>query len=122
MAAAYPLDLATVLQASKARTQPAAFRMLRPRRGMPYAQAIGTLAPAIYSVQFRFGPGDAVRFALWFTLTLDRGRLPFVLPIRTETGAVDHECQFLPDGLAEPVEEGGTTLYSATMMAAPVEA
>lgn len=116
---AYPLDLRTVLQSSKSRSQPAAFRISDPRRGMPYVQAIGTIAPTRWAVQFRFTPDEAVRFQLWLSVTLQGGLLKFTMPIRTEAGLISHLCQFLPDGLGDCREEGNSFTYEAQIIGAP---
>ena len=117
---AYPLDLRTVVRASKSRSQPAAFRTSEPRRGMPYVQAIGTTAPQQWSVQFRFTQAEAVRFILWFTEILQGGELEFTMPLRTEAGAVSHLLQFLPDGLGDCSEDGESFTYEAQLVGAPV--
>jgi hypothetical protein len=116
---AYPLDLRTVLQSSKSRSQPAAFRMAEPRRGMPYVRAIGTIAPTQWNVQFHFTPAEAVRFQLWLAVTLQFGLLEFTMPIRTEAGLVSHLCQFLPDGLLDCKEEGESFIYEAQLIGVP---
>jgi len=117
MAEPYPLNLRTVLQSSKSRTQPASFRLSEPRRGYAYAQAIGTDTPVFWDVEFRFTPAEAIRFQLWFTQVIGRGLLEFILPIRTEFGLIDHTCRFLPDGLGDCREDGQSFAYSAKLMA-----
>lgn len=117
MAEPYPLNLRTVLQSSKSRSQPAAFRLSEPRRGYAYAQAIGTDTPVFWDVEFRFTPAEAIRFQLWFTQVIGRGLLEFILPIRTEFGLIDHTCRFLPDGLGDCREDGQSFSYSAKLMA-----
>lgn len=117
MTAAYPLDLRTVLSASKSRTQPASFRMNEPRRGYGYAQAIGTDTPVFWDVEFRFSRPDAVRFMLWFITVINRGLLEFTMPIRTEFGDIEHVCRFLPDGLGDCMEDGQSVTYTAQIMA-----
>lgn len=117
MPEAYPLDLRTIIRASKSRSQPAAFRMNEPRRGYGYAQATGTDTPVFWSVEFRFTRPEAVRFQLWFAVSLERGVNDFTLPLRTEFGLITHTCRFLPDGLLDVREEGEAFVYSATIMA-----
>jgi len=116
----YPLSLGTILRASKSRSQSAAFRMTEPRRGMPYAQAIGTTAPQQWDVQFRFTWEDAVRFQLWFTQNLENGANDFTMALRTEAGLVTHLLQFLPDGLSDCRQEGEAFVYDARMVGSPV--
>lgn len=116
----YPLDLRTVIRASKNRSQPAAFTHALPRRGMPYARAVGTVAPEQWSVQFRFTRSEATVFKLWFETVLQRGELPFNMFLRTEAGSVEHELQFLPDGLGDCMEEGETFVYDAQFIGAPL--
>lgn len=114
---AFPLSLRTILRTSKSRSQPAAFSMSQPRRGYAYVQATGTDTPVFWDVQFRFTPGEAVRFQLWFTQYLERGINDFTLPIRTEFGLVTHTCRFLPESLLDTGEDGGSFTYTATIMA-----
>lgn len=114
---AYPLDLRTILRASKSRTQPASFRIAEPRRGYGYAQAVGTDTPVFWDVEFRFSPDDAIRFQLWFITVINRGMLEFTLPIRTEFGLINHVCRFLPDGLGDCREDGASFTYTAKIMA-----
>ena len=115
--AAYPLTLRTVLRASKSRTQPASFRMPMPRRGSGYAQRLGTLPPVLWSVTFRFTRDEAALFQVWFVSILERGSLPFTMPLRTEFGSLTHELQFLPDSLLDAREEGELWSYRASMSA-----
>lgn len=112
----YPFALRTAL-ASKSRSQPAAFSLSEPRRGFGYARATGTDTPVFWDVQFLFTRGEAVRFQLWFTQTLQRGLLEFVLPLRTEFGTLPHTCRFLPDSLLDCSDTGGLFRYSARIMA-----
>jgi len=113
----YPLTLRTILRASKSRTQPASFSMSDPRRGAPYAQAIGTDTPVIWDVTFCFTQPEAVVFQLWFTQIIRRGLDEFSMPIRTEFGLITHTCRFLPDGLLTTTEQGALWSYKATIMA-----
>lgn len=113
----FPLSLRTIVRASKSRSQPAAFRMSEPRRGYAYVQATGTDTPVFWKVEFRFTRSEAVRFKLWFEVSLQRGVNDFTLPIRTEFDLIEHTCRFLPDSLLDLREEGETFAYSATIMA-----
>lgn len=117
MPAVYPIHLRSILRASKSRTQPAAFSMSEPRRGPGYAMPTGTDTPVLWDVAFRFTTAEALVFQLWFRNTIQRGVLPFTLPIRTEFGLLDHECRFLPDSLLPAHEDGETWGYTATIRA-----
>ena len=117
MAEPYPLALRTIIQASKARTQPAAFKLNEPRRGYGYAQAVGTDTPVFWDVEFRFDAAEAIRFQLWFAVVIDRGLMEFTMPIKTEFGVITHTCRFLPDGLGDCREDGLTVSYTAKIMA-----
>lgn len=117
MPEAYPFHLRTIQQASKSRSQPAAFRMAEPRRGYGYAQAVGTDTPVFWDVQFRFTTAEAATFQVWFTQRINRGLDEFTLPIRTEFGLITHTCRFLPDSLLNTSEDGMTWVYSAQIMA-----
>lgn len=114
----YPLDLRTITRSSKSRVHPAAFRMASPRRGMPYAQAIGTVPPPQWDVQFRFTSEESARFMLWFTQVLNGGEFDFLIPLRDEFGVSIHQVQFLPEGLLNCREEGDSFIYDARLVAA----
>jgi hypothetical protein len=117
MAVAYPFGLRTVIRAEKARSQPAGFSMAQPRRGMGYAQALGTEPPAFWEVNFRFTAAEALNFILWFTQTTQRGLIEFQISLRTEFGVFDHICWFLPDAVLDAREVGDGFEYRATIMA-----
>ena len=117
MPISYPLDLRTVIRASKAREQPATFRMAEPRRGYGYAEAIGTDVPVFWSVTFRFTQAEAAIFRRWFVGGINRGVDEFLLPIRTEFGLQTYTVRFLPEGLLPLREAGEIFEYSATIMA-----
>lgn len=117
MPVAYPLDLRTVIRASKSREQPATFRMVEPRRGYGYAEKSGTDVPVFWTVQFRFTQAEAATFRAWFIYGIDRGVNEWTLPIRTEFGLVTYTVRFLPDSLLPLREDGEVFEYSATIMA-----
>lgn len=117
MPAAYPLNLRTIIRASKSRQQPAAFSMSEPRRGKGYVNATGTDTPVFWDVMFRFTSCEATLFQLWFTQTIARGVDEFEMPIRTEFGLLTHTCRFMPDGLLQTREDGEVWEYTAQIMA-----
>ena len=117
MPVAYPTNLRLPLRASKSRSQPAAFNYDRPRRGTGYARPIGSNVPVFWTLTWRLTEAEAVTFLRWFTHDLDRGRLEFALPVRTEFGLSDYTCLFLPDDLMTAREEGALWTYTATVMA-----
>lgn len=114
---AYPSHLPHLMHAQKSRSQVAPFTMNQPRRGAGYVQQIGTDTPVFWKGQFRFSTADAQVFQIWFTQIIKRGALPFIMAIKTEFGLQDHVCQFLPDGLADAVEEGGVWTFDVQIMA-----
>ena len=114
---AYPSHLPKFLKASKARTQPAAFRISEPRRGYGYAQEIGTDTPVFWDVTWVFTRAQAVQFKLWFEVQIRRGVDEFTMPIDTEFGMVTHTCRFMSDNLLPTRDTGSTWTYSATIMA-----
>ena len=116
MAVAYPLDLRTIVRASKTRTQPARFSIASPRRGQGYVQPTGTDTPIFWSVMFRFTTEEAATFREWFANDLNGGIDEFEMPIRTEFGLVTYTLQFLPDGLLDTREVGEVWEYTATVM------
>lgn len=117
MPVAYPLGLRTIIQATKRRSNPPAFRALQPRRGLGYNQAVGTEPPMLWDVAFRFTQAEAATFRLWFERDLERGTLEFTLAIKTEFGLLDHTCLFLPDNLLQAGEIGEVWEYTATILA-----
>lgn len=119
MAIAYPLGLSTIQRQSKSRSQVPTFTQSDPRRGAAYFQEIGTDTPVFWDITFKFDKSDRVRFWLWFTQPqfLNRGIKKFTLPIKTEFGLVDHECNFLADSLMNVSEEGEIFTYTARIMA-----
>lgn len=118
-AIAYPLNLLTVLQASKSRSQVPTFTQTDPRRGKAYFQEVGTDTPVFWDVTFLFNKSDRVRFWLWFNdpRYLNRGVKSFILPIKTEFGVIDHECHFLADSLMNVSENGEMFTYTAKITA-----
>lgn len=117
MPVAYPTGLRQPLRASRSRRQPAAFEWTQPRRGLGYAQPIGSGVPVLWDVQWRLTQDEAATFLRWFTEDLDRGLLEFEMPIRTEFGLSNYACQFLPDALLTAREEGALWTYTATIHA-----
>lgn len=116
MTVPYPLATRTIIRSSKARSQPAAFRMAVPRRGARYAQAGGAGAPRVFSVTFRFTSAEAQAFQQWFVYDLDRGVLDFTMPIRTEAGVETLACRFAPGALLDAREVGEVWEYTATLI------
>jgi hypothetical protein len=114
---AYPSGIPTFLRQGKSRSQPAAFRLNQPRRGTAFAEASGNDTPVFWDVDFRFTQLQAQTFLRWFRTDLQRGVLPFTMPIRTEFGLQVHLCQFLPDSLLNTTETAGLWNYSAKLMA-----
>lgn len=116
MGVAYPAGLRAMITAEKTRSQPARFAMLRPRRGMPYAERNGTTPPEFFDCTFRFTACEAVAFRMWFEVDLDRGRLEADIPISTEAGVVTRTGRFLPESLLDTTENGEVWEYRATFM------
>ena len=117
MAVAYPSTLPTALRASKSRTQAAPFQATPPGSGKLYVQRSGADNPVVWNLQFRFTTAQAAVFMAWFVTDIQRGLLPFEMPIRTEFGTITHTCRFMPGGLLDCREDGETFTYSATVMA-----
>lgn len=117
MAVLYPSTLPAPLKAGKSRKQVPAFRAIEPYRGRMYVQPIGTETPVIWDLTFRFTQEQAQVFMLWFEIELGNGVEKFRAQIRTEFGFVNHEFQFLPDGLLDCSEDGPLFTYKAKVMA-----
>lgn len=117
MAAAYPSTLPLPMF-GHTREQPAAFTVAQPRRGWGYVEPTGTDTPAFWSMTWKLTEEQAQTFRGWFRYSLARGTLPFAMQVRTEFGLVEHEFQFLPEGLL-PARHlgGGVWEYRATVMA-----
>ncbi len=114
--APYPTGLRRPL-ASKSRSQPAAFAVREPRRGMGYMQQTGTDVPVFWDLQWTLSERDAQRLQLWFRVVLQRGVVPFTLALATEFGDVEHQLQFLSVNLLPHGSQAGVHTYSATVMA-----
>jgi hypothetical protein len=114
---AWPEELPGILQASKRRSQAAPFSASDPGAGFAYFQATGADTPVLWDIELRFTQAQAALFQAWFVEVLDRGAKPFTMPVRTEFGLLDHELQFLPDGLLPASEDGETWGYRATVSA-----
>lgn len=117
MAVAYPLGLRTIVQANKRRSGPAAFREIAPRRGLGYAQTIGTEPPLVWDITLRFTRAEAATFWSWFENTISFGAEEFTMPIRTEFGVVTYTVRLLPDSLLPVAEVGELWEYTATILA-----
>jgi hypothetical protein len=118
MPVAYPSGLPLVLRASKRRSQAAPFVATDPRAGALQTEASGPDTPVVWRVEFRFSSSaSAATFRAWFEDDLQRGLLPFTMPIRTEFGLVTHTCRFSPEGLLDARHVGGVWTYSAEIMA-----
>lgn len=113
----YPANLRPMIAASKTRTQPAAFRLNAPRRGMPFAEKNGTTPPAFYDGVFRFTRCEAISFQLWFVIELQRGTLEATLPVKTEFGVQLLDGLLLPETLLPAQEQGEVWEYRCTFMA-----
>ncbi len=117
MPVAYPLYIRTLLRADKRRTQPAAFGILAPRRGLGYVQPVGTEPPVIWDVRWRLTRSEAIVLKLWFEVALERGTLEFTILLLTEFGTVEHTCIFLPGSLLPVGQVGETWEYTASILA-----
>ena len=117
MAELYPYWLPAPLKAGKSRRQAPGFRVIEPYRGRMYVQPIGTETPVVWDLTFRFTQTQAQAFWLWFETGLGKGVEPFQMLLRTEFGNVQHELQFLPDGLLDATEDGPHFTYRAQVLA-----
>jgi len=115
--ATYPGWLPKPLKAGKTRQTAPGFRITEAYRGRAYTQPIGTDVPVFWDLTFRFTQAQAQAFWLWFETVINRGAEPFTMDLRTEFGAVNHELQFMPDGLLPTTEDGPHFTYKATVLA-----
>ncbi len=113
----YPAALPGVAQAGKRRDRDASFSVPQPDAGASQAEATGTDRPVTWAVQWVCNAAQAQLLQAWFVVTLDRGRLGFRMPIRTEFGLLWHACRFMPDGLLSASQDGEVWRYSATVQA-----
>lgn len=119
MAIAYPFGLSSVLM-TKTRTQGASFQQYQPRSGASYTKFTSTDNPVFFNVTFRFRQVDAQRFTGWFKGSLQEGRLPFTVPMRTEFGLANQEVRFYAaqgDTILDHSQEGSVHTYTGTVFA-----
>lgn len=114
---AYPSNIAP-MQISKTRSHTPTFKLLEPTAGAAYVKHTSIDAPITYSATFKFSEADAQKFWVWYysPLYCNRGRNKFTMPIKTEFGLIEHECQFIPDSLMDLSQDVGIYEYSATLM------
>ena len=112
MAIPYPFGLSSVLM-TKTRTQGASFMQYQPRSGAAYTKYASADNPVFFNVTFRFRQVDAQRFWAWFSGSLQQGRLPFTIPMRTEFGLANQEVRFYAaqgDTILDHSQEGSVQL------------
>lgn len=115
----YPFGLSSFLM-SKQRTTGAQFLIYEPRSGSGYVKNTSSDTPSFFSVTFKFKEVDAQRFQAWFNGPLQRGRLPFTIPMRTEFGLANQTVQFHAaqgDTILDCSQDGHVYTYSATVVA-----
>lgn len=115
----YPFGLSSFLM-SKQRTTGAQFLIYEPRSGQGYVKNTSSDTPSFFSVTFKFKEVDAQRFQAWFNGPLQRGRLPFTIPMRTEFGLANQTVQFHAaqgDTILDHSQEGRVHTYTATIFA-----
>lgn len=117
MTVSFPSSIRPAIRASKSRSQPAAFRMSSPRRGIGYSHKIGSSTPVFWEITLRLTKSEARSLQLWFVQDIKRGVDEFLMPIRTEFGLITHVCRFLDEGLLDASEDGQTWVYTAQIMA-----
>ncbi|MGL5396538.1 MAG: hypothetical protein ACRDBQ_14920, partial [Shewanella sp.] len=92
----------------------------QPRSGAAYTKNISTDNPVFFNVTFRFRQVDAQRFFAWFKGSLQEGRLPFTVPMRTEFGLANQEVRFYAaqgDTILDHSQEGSVHTYTGTVFA-----
>lgn len=114
---AYPLGLPTILRATKRRRQGATFGLSDPETGYAYAEQSGPDVPVVWDIALRMTRDQAALLQVWFIDVLERGVKTFTMPIKTEVGLVEHDCQFMPAGLLQTSEDGEVVTYTATIAA-----
>ena len=117
MTVAWPSSIRPMLRASKSRSQPAMISMARPRRGLGYAQRVGSEVPVFWDMELSLTADEALTLRNWFLNDIGAGVDEFTMPIRTEFGMITHTCRFLPDGLLDATEDGQLWVYKARIMA-----
>ncbi len=116
----YPDGLRPAIQAGKKREIPAAFRATNPAVGPFYIENFTDDLPVIWDFNLKFTSFQAQVFFDWFLSPdfADKGRVSFNMPIRIEDGLVDHEVNFLPDGVPQLTSErSGIKTYAVSVMA-----
>ena len=115
----YPYGLSSVLM-SKTRTQGADFLIYEPRSGAGYTKNTSTDNPVFFSATFKFRGVDSQRFMAWFNGPLQRGRLPFSIPLRTEFGLANQIVRFHSaqgDTILDHSQDGEVHSYTSTLFA-----
>lgn len=111
----YPLGLRTIVNASKVRQSPANASLAMPRRGIGYVRPLLNNPPDEWDIALAFDAREKQVFMAWFLSPsyCDRGRNPFKIQIRMESGIVEKTVQFLPDGLLPANQAGECMTYTA---------
>lgn len=112
----YPKILRPILEAGFSRRQEAGFTYSDSRSGKIYTKKIAQNQPTFINVTFKFNSQEAVMFQSWYQHTLKMGLLPFMMPLMTEWGEFDYECQFVPDSLLPASKQGYIWTYTAEIM------
>jgi hypothetical protein len=113
MDATYPLGLNTIQSVSKIRSQGAVY-VVGANTSTP--ETTGEDVPVYWDCALVFDAVQALTFRTWFDTTLDHGRAPFVLPIKTEVGIVDHTVSIDPSVPASVRHDGGVWTYTMRLM------
>lgn len=120
--ASYPAGLRGCIESGKSRTTQAGFIQSDPAAGPAYTEKYTKNPPVFWTFSLIFNRYQAQVFWAWFRSTVDGGALPFIFPIRTEQGVIDHEVRFTADGTPQLVSERENVYtYSCTVMARKIE-
>jgi len=117
MAVRYPLGLRTIVSASKIRKSDPVASLAMPRRGMGFLKPVANIPPSEWEVSFFFDAAEKRVFLMWFLSPdyCDRGRAPFTINIRTESGNESKTVIFLPDSLLPATQQGECMSYTAKL-------
>lgn len=118
----FPAGLRGCIESTKQRSQPAGFRQSDPAAGPAYTERYTLNPPVSWSFQLIFNRNQAQIFMAWFRSTLQGGALPFMFPIRTEQGVIEHEVRFTAAGVPQLTSERSQVwVYQCTIVGRKIE-
>lgn len=113
MTAVYPLGLPTIQATNKIRSQGAVFTVAD---NTSKSETTGEDVPVYWDCTLKFDSVQAITFKGWFDATINHGRDPFVMPIKTEMGIIDHTVYIDPSVQVTARHDAGVWTYTMRLM------